>query len=84
MIDWKRKITMLAALVTDGDLRAVQVAIGCQRLMELETRSQDLFWTWQSCQGTREEREQVHEIYIESIRAANKFSDELQRIGGNK
>ena len=84
MIDWQRKAKLLAALVTDGDLRAVQVAVGCQKLLDMEQETREMFWTWHRHQGTRDEREEVYNQYIDLIRAEQSWSNELDRIGGIK
>lgn len=84
MIDWAKKIKLLANMIESrrpiGEIRAM--ARGILELMELEQDERDGFWAWYRHQGTKDERDQAHDEYIEAIRIANKASEILDQMAG--
>lgn len=82
MIDWKKKALSLAGMIeARRPIKEIRsLARGMVELQELEQQDRDLFHAWHQCRGTREEREEAHQAYIEAIRIANRASELLDKL----
>jgi hypothetical protein len=84
MINWEKKARLLAGMVEAKrpikEIRAM--ARGILELMEKDQEAREMFWAWNRCRGTSEERDEANYIYICAIRRANFASEQLDKLGG--
>lgn len=82
MIDWERKVRILASMVDSRrpikDIRAM--AKGIMDLMGLEQQERDGFFAWWGCQGSKKDKEEAQSQYILAIRRANYLSEQLDKM----